>query len=74
MGSRVIFVLKSLYRRGRASYDSLFETSADRSELVATFLAVLELVKAKRITVHGGEVRFDRSKQTKYRPEEKPFD
>lgn len=61
VGSRIIFILKNLYRSGQATYASLFETSADRSELVATFLAVLELVKAKRITVDDGEVRFDRA-------------
>ena len=48
VGSRIIHLLRSLYRTGRASYLSLFESSADRSELVATFLAVLELMKAKR--------------------------
>lgn len=63
VGSRIIFVLKSLYRRGRASYDSLFDSSGDRSELVATFLAVLELVKARRITVDDGEVVFDRTRR-----------
>ncbi|MEM1484978.1 segregation/condensation protein A [Oscillospiraceae bacterium PP1C4] len=70
VGSRVIFVLKHLYRRGKASYDSLFETSADRSELVATFLAVLELVRAKRISIHGEQVRFHRIKHGKQQPEE----
>lgn len=76
VGSRIIFILKKLYRRGNAAYDSLFESSADRSELVATFLAVLELVKARRITVDGGEVRFDRSAQPRrgaaadYQPED----
>lgn len=63
VGSRIIFILKSLYRRGRASYMSLFEESGDRGELVATFLAVLELVKAKRITVDNGEVVFDRKRR-----------
>ena len=61
VSSRIVHLLKRLYRSGRASYGSLFETSTDRSELVATFLAVLELVKAKRITVEDGQVRFDRT-------------
>lgn len=64
VGSRIIFVLKSLYRSGRATYESLFIASGDRSEMVATFLAVLELVKARRITVDDGEVVFDRSKRS----------
>ena len=71
VGSRIIFVLKKLYRRGKASYASLFETSTDRSELVATFLAVLELMKAKRISVdEEGEVHFDRTHHDKEIPKE----
>lgn len=70
VGSRIIFVLKKLYRGGYASYDSLFESSGDRSELVATFLAVLELVKAKRVTLDDEGVHFDRTNQPKHRPEE----
>lgn len=66
VSSRIIHILKGLYRHGKTSYVSLFESSADRSELVATFLAVLELVKAKRITVEGSEVCFDRSRQPKH--------
>lgn len=58
VGSRIIFILKSLYRKGRATYISLFAESSDRGELVATFLAVLELVKAKRIQVEGADVVF----------------
>lgn len=60
VGSRIIHLLKTLYRQGRVSYESLFATSTDRSELVATFLAVLELVKARRITVDGPVVVFAR--------------
>ncbi len=71
VGSRIIHILKRLYRHGRTSYVSLFESSTDRSELVATFLAVLELVKARRITLEGSEVCFDRSRQPdRSRPEE----
>lgn len=47
---RIIFVLKKLYKSGEVSYDEFF-ASGDRSELVATFLAMLELVKSSRITV-----------------------
>ncbi|WP_101908817.1 segregation and condensation protein A [Marasmitruncus massiliensis] len=66
VGSRIIHILKRLYRHGKTSYVSLFESSTDRSELVATFLAVLELVKAKRITLEGSEVCFDRSRQPEH--------
>lgn len=46
-------MLRRLYRRPSVRYDSLFESASSRSELVATFLALLELVKAKRIRVEG---------------------
>lgn len=53
VSSKIIFVLRRLYRRPSVRYDSLFESASSRSELVATFLALLELVKAKRIRVEG---------------------
>ena len=53
VGSRIVHVLRMLRQSGSCSYEALFEDSMDRSELVATFLAVLELVKAKRIRVEG---------------------
>ncbi|MEG0838327.1 MAG: segregation/condensation protein A [Hydrogenoanaerobacterium sp.] len=57
--SKIIFVLKRLYKQRRVHFNSLFETD-DRSELVATFLAVLELVKSKRIEVSddNSEITF----------------
>lgn len=57
--SKIIFVLKSLYKRRRVNLESLFETG-DRSELVATFLAVLELVKSKRVQISedNSEISF----------------
>lgn len=50
VASKIIFVLKRLYKHHLVRFDSLFETG-DRSELVATFLAVLELVKSKRVSI-----------------------
>lgn len=46
--TRILFVLERLYKLGEAEYETFFE-GGDRSERVATFLAVLELVKSKRI-------------------------
>ena len=46
--SRVVYILRKLYKNGRISYSEFFQ-STDRSEMVATFLAMLELVKSKRI-------------------------
>ncbi len=47
--SRIVVVLKRLYQHHRAPFLSLFSDSSDRSEVVATFLAVLELMKNKRV-------------------------
>lgn len=48
VSARITFVLGQLYRCGHVALDKLFLSSADRPELVATFLAVLELVLDKR--------------------------
>lgn len=51
--SQIIFVLRRLWKRGRLSYSRLFAEKTERSERVAAFLAVLELIKGKRIRVEG---------------------
>lgn len=48
--SRIVWLLRRLYKSGEARYQDLF-VSDDRSELVATFLAVLELMKSGRISL-----------------------
>lgn len=53
VGSKIVHVLRLLRRNGTCAYSRLFESSRDKSELVATFLAVLELVKGKRVRVEG---------------------
>lgn len=53
VNSRIIHVLRQLWKNSGVSYGSLFESSREKSELVATFLAVLELVKGKRILIDG---------------------
>lgn len=49
--SKVIFVLRKLKALNAADYSSLFSGRQTRSEMVATFLAVLELIKTKRIVL-----------------------
>jgi len=51
--SRYEFLFDRLRAKKRASIQSLLEESSSRSELVATFLAVLMLMKAGRVTAHG---------------------
>lgn len=49
VGSRIIHILRLLYQTATISLSGLFSRSRSRSEAVATFMAVLELMKAKRI-------------------------
>ena len=54
--SRIMYVLRRLYRRGSVSFRSLFlDGGRDRSQMVATFLAVLELVKNKRVSIDDAD-------------------
>lgn len=58
VSSRIIGVLRLLHRNKTMAYDTVFMMSESKSELVATFLAILELVKGKRIRVEGeGELQ-----------------
>lgn len=61
--SKIIFVLRKLYTLGKARFDQLFEGITDRSERVATFLAVLELTKSGRIVLSedNREIHFNRN-------------
>lgn len=49
--SRMILILRYLYKNPKTTFSALFLQSSDRSEVVATFLAILELVKSNRIGV-----------------------
>lgn len=51
VNSKIVGILKRLYEQKQAGFLALFEESEDRSDIVATFLAVLELVKNKRISI-----------------------
>lgn len=53
VSSRIITVMRKLWHGKRIKYSELFTAVGQRSELVATFLAVLELVKGKRVRVEG---------------------
>lgn len=58
VSSRVVHILRGLRKRSRLPFASLFGQAESRSELVATFLAVLELIKAKRVHVSGEQDRM----------------
>ncbi|MBP5618137.1 MAG: serine protease, partial [Clostridia bacterium] len=53
VASKVIHILRGLRSKSRIRLQLLYESAESRSELVATFLAVLELIRAKRVYVSG---------------------
>lgn len=53
VSSKIIFVMRKLWGKGKKKLYGLYSGANDRSELVATFLAVLELTKANRVRISG---------------------
>ncbi len=53
VSTKIVFVIRNLWRGGKSRLSDLYKTAESRSELVATFLAVLELCKANRVKVSG---------------------
>ncbi|MBQ9859577.1 MAG: segregation/condensation protein A [Clostridia bacterium] len=66
VSTKIAYVLRKLYTRGKVTYRSLFEKAESKSDLVATFLALLELIKSKRISVEGE----GKDQQVQMRPHE----
>ncbi|MBR6392515.1 MAG: segregation/condensation protein A [Eubacterium sp.] len=53
VATKVRTVMRKLWSGKKVSFLKLFDGAQSKSELVATFLAVLELAKTKRITIDG---------------------
>ena len=53
VGGKIAAILKKFLSRSRLRFQSLFEGARSRSEVVATFLAVLELSKTRRVAIEG---------------------
>lgn len=53
VASKVSAVMKKLWSGNKVKFLKLFEDAKSRSEMVATFLAVLELAKTKKISIDG---------------------
>lgn len=51
VGEKILHVLKKLVKTQKRRLDSFFDEVKSRDEVVATFLALLELIKGKRITI-----------------------
>ena len=53
VSTKIVFVMRNLIKKGPQKLNDLYKDSKSRSELVATFLAVLELCKANRVKLSG---------------------
>lgn len=49
--SKVVKILKCLYKNGEFCFEDLFLQKNEKSELIAIFLAILELIKCNRVLV-----------------------
>jgi len=63
--SKIIYILKKLYSGESFEMDKLYEGMTNRSEKVATFLAVLELTKSGRIVLSEDnlQIYFNRTQR-----------
>lgn len=52
VSTKIVFVIRKLFG-GKKKLSYLYNTAESRSDLVATFLAVLELCKANRVKIEG---------------------
>lgn len=53
VASRIVHILRRLLKHGKECYEELYSDCRHRSDIVATFLAVLELIKSRRIRLEG---------------------
>ena len=53
---RIGYVLKSIYRSKRLKFNTLFEKADSRSELIATFLAVLDLIRSRKVNIDDNNI------------------
>lgn len=59
VSTKIVFVLRKLISRKPRKLSSLYEDAQSRSDLVATFLAVLELCKKNRVKISGSGKDMD---------------
>ena len=53
VSTKIVHVMRRLWKGNKTKLTSIFKEAKDRSELVATFLAVLELCKSNRVKIDG---------------------
>lgn len=61
IAARVKYIMHRLFKKKKQKFEEFFVTAESRSEMVATFLALLSLTKDKKITVtgEGGDVEVE---------------
>ena len=67
VSSRIVSIYRRLLKKSRARFSEFFEGATSRSQLVATFLAMLELIKANRVELSDDNetVTLNRRKREK---------
>ncbi len=53
VSTRIVYVMRKLWSGNKLKLVNVFKESKSRSEMVATFLAVLELCKSNRVKIEG---------------------
>ncbi len=63
---RIVGIMRYLYKNGRTSFDDLMLQSKTRSDVIASFAALLELLKARRVMIakdEGDEIVLELNKR-----------
>ncbi len=71
---RIVGIMRYLYKNGRTSFDDLMLQSKTRSDIIASFAALLELLKARRVMIakdDGDEIVLELNKRGKAANEQK---
>ncbi len=71
---RIVGIMRYLYKNGRTSFDDLMLLSKTRSDIIASFAALLELLKARRVMIakdDGDEIVLELNKRGKNSNEQK---
>lgn len=55
VSTKIVYVMRRLVGKGKQKMSALFASCQSRSELVATFLAVLELCKSNRVEINTSD-------------------
>lgn len=59
VGTKIVSVMRVLIRKAKAPFKTLFRGNKTRSEIVATFLALLELMRSGRVVLKDTEDEYN---------------